>query len=816
MQKRGELSKLGIVFLIGCIVVLFAVVAWIIFKVEKNIQDEFDDSNLDLKISEVKSIDDSKLNVSVKRNTGDGEFIGLSFAVSDGSVTEIIKVNTSMSENETESFSLVLNYANASKIKILYVSPIYLNEEGYEVAGNIKDEYLAEGCVAYCPYGAQCGSDGCEGNCGSGCNSGYSCINYKCVKSSSGSSGGGGGGSSSEEDGDETVPCTDTCLSLGYACGTRTICGSNIDCGNCTGGYSCAVNGTCIEGICSSHASFNCSGGDVYWWNSCGQIEEIRYDCNSTQTCTNGQCVNNCIANCVEKECGDDGCGGSCGTCSGSEVCNAGQCEATTYLRTFYISNSGNDNNDGLSESTPWKTIAKINGRTFQPGDAILFERGGVWRETLEVPSGGNSTHYLTFGNYGSGANPRILGSKAGATWTNQGGNIWKSDVTFSNPDVAEVVFRNSDGSGRFGIKKSNTGGLTAEYNWVYSSSYIYVYSATDPSTRYSEIEIPQRNYCVSTNDKPYLHFNGIDVLYCGYTGYDSNNDHTISDVNGMIIENCEVGFIGGQSYDDIGFGIATIYSDMIIRNNKIYHCGRRGIALDVYNEGSKFTVENILVEGNRLYNGYHTTGVDIDVGAVGSSNINNLVIRNNWMYEESTHTSDFSNFIFIQNNYVSGCDITNIYIYNNIFQRANGAGVMAEGIEGPIYIYNNVFYDHDPNAESWMAYIMPQTKDGQRSNSIVKNNIFHGGAGTRFTAMEVWGSWNQHDYNLFYNAGSFSESNGVNGDPLFVNAAAGNFHLQSTSPAINKGTDVSSIRAVDYEGNPIVGLPDIGAFEYS
>ena len=81
---------------------------------------------------------------------------------------------------------------------------------------------------------------------------------------------------------------------------------------------------------------------------------------------------------------------------------------------------------------------------------------------------------------------------------------------------------------------------------------------------------------------------------------------------------------------------------------------------------------------------------------------------------------------------------------------------------------------------------------------------------------MEVWGSWNQHDYNLFYNAGSFSESNGVNGDPLFVNAAAGNFHLQSTSPAINKGTDVSSIRAVDYEGNPIVGLPDIGAFEYS
>ncbi len=39
-------------------------------------------------------------------------------------------------------------------------------------------------------------------------------------------------------------------------------------------------------------------------------------------------------------------------------------------------------------------------------------------------------------------------------------------------------------------------------------------------------------------------------------------------------------------------------------------------------------------------------------------------------------------------------------------------------------------------------------------------------------------------------------------------------FHLQSTSPAINKG---ASIAGYDYDadGNPIVGAPDIGAYEY-
>ena len=37
-----------------------------------------------------------------------------------------------------------------------------------------------------------------------------------------------------------------------------------------------------------------------------------------------------CVPICTGRVCGDDGCGGSCGTCGGSEVCNetTGQCES--------------------------------------------------------------------------------------------------------------------------------------------------------------------------------------------------------------------------------------------------------------------------------------------------------------------------------------------------------------------------------------------------------------------------------------------------------------------------------------------------------
>jgi hypothetical protein len=79
---------------------------------------------------------------------------------------------------------------------------------------------------------------------------------------------------------------------------------------------------------------------------------------------------------------------------------------------TYYVSSSsGNDANNGTSQSTPWRTMAEVSNTTFQPGDTILLKRGDVWlADPLVVSSSGTATNPITYGAYGTGNKPVLDG----------------------------------------------------------------------------------------------------------------------------------------------------------------------------------------------------------------------------------------------------------------------------------------------------------------------------------------------------------------------------------------------------------------------
>lgn len=97
---------------------------------------------------------------------------------------------------------------------------------------------------------------------------------------------------------------------------------------------------------------------------------------------------------------------------------------------TYYVSSSGNDGANGTSPSTPWATLNKVNGFPFSAGDNILFNRGNTFYGTLKISSSGTSASRITFGAYGSGADPIISGFTTISKWTSYGGGIYSTAIT--------------------------------------------------------------------------------------------------------------------------------------------------------------------------------------------------------------------------------------------------------------------------------------------------------------------------------------------------------------------------------------------------
>lgn len=79
-----------------------------------------------------------------------------------------------------------------------------------------------------------------------------------------------------------------------------------------------------------------------------------------------------------------------------------------TYNGTaYYVSNCGNDAHDGLTPGTAWATLQRVEQADLQYGDAVFFERGGLWRGNLNLSGKGG----VTISAYGEGAKPVFTSS---------------------------------------------------------------------------------------------------------------------------------------------------------------------------------------------------------------------------------------------------------------------------------------------------------------------------------------------------------------------------------------------------------------------
>ncbi|MBM4354080.1 MAG: hypothetical protein FJ109_09855, partial [Deltaproteobacteria bacterium] len=160
-------------------------------------------------------------------------------------------------------------------------------------------------CVGTC-FGVDCGGDGCGGDCGT-CITGQKCQNGLCVQV--------GGMDCDPCQADSDCEGQFSCISVAPS---LKVCSAK-----CVTDTQCGLGFECKGGFCVPVLQTSCAGNAVVTKNFCGHQVSSK-TCPVGKKCKNGQCV--CSAQCLGIQCGDDGCGGTCGFCPNNQLCQNGTC----------------------------------------------------------------------------------------------------------------------------------------------------------------------------------------------------------------------------------------------------------------------------------------------------------------------------------------------------------------------------------------------------------------------------------------------------------------------------------------------------------
>ena len=499
---------------------------------------------------------------------------------------------------------------------------------------------------------------------------------------------------------------------------------------------------------------------------------------------------------------------------------------ASAQGATYYVDcNATGDQGAGTTAATAWKTINKVNTSRFSPGDSILFNRGCTWRESLDASSPGAAGSPITYGAYGTGAAPWILGSVSknnASDWTSESG-LW-----YTTASVAPtVVWR--DGAGMTSVSaKTSIGTVATDWWWDSTNMRVYVYGgATAPTDGGHTFEIPQWKAVFS--DQPYVIFNGLQASYSLYDGIQVWTGATADTVTNCIVHH--------NYKHGIEFGHLSTFT---VTNNLVYTngwvAGNQGINIELdtvsnglvssntaydawtYNILSWGLNSNITIEKNNLYQSgrsHQTYGSGVGVYNSSATPQTGIVVRYNYVHD------DWNNNFFFSD----ASDSPEVYgnIFANPGVRGSWGGCIYVGNASGVAnqptnakIYENVFYIPAGSGANINAIMVKQT-NARLPGADIRNNIFYtlnsSSTGQTYACAFTNTTPPSLDYNVHYapnvpggailevegatetwsGRSGGTEDHGFNSDPQFTNPGGHDYTLQSNSPCVDSGEDLGT-----------------------
>ncbi len=465
---------------------------------------------------------------------------------------------------------------------------------------------------------------------------------------------------------------------------------------------------------------------------------------------------------------------------------------------TYYVDDvNGKDSNNGTSTSSAWQSITKVNATTFQAGDKVLLKAGGSWNGTLHPKGSGSINNPITLDMYGNGDKPHVEGNGALATVMLDGQDHW----TIQNLEVTNNAPQRAI---RHGIYVSGkTSGITSGIKII--DCYVHDVDGENrrglaaPNSMYYNAAIYINQDGRSTATK---HFDDIlidgcvvdDVLTCGIKvnqevdsvidQYHTNvivRNSTISKVgtDGMILQNCVAPLAEYILCYDAGYN--GNYSDTWLIAG-LWTCGTQDATFQ-YNE----------VARTRLFNG-DGTAFDVDWGTGGT-----FLFQYNYTHGNEGGVHLNCAYISSDPDYEKTILRYNVSVDDELY-------VVRADNTWDVELYNNVFYKSSGNLNLGNSY-----------DYRYYNNVFN------FQTSPSWGSKTVFDNNAYYPISApSSDLNAITANPQFVNPGvvgdgrsfADNYQIASTSPLVDAGRVIENNGGLDFWGNTVSGIPDIGAHD--
>jgi hypothetical protein len=502
---------------------------------------------------------------------------------------------------------------------------------------------------------------------------------------------------------------------------------------------------------------------------------------------------------------------------------------------TYHVSPDGNDGNDGLTVDTPWRTVAKVNGIVFAPGDHILFARGGVWREQLKPICSGTAPAPIVFGAYGTGAKPKFLGTDPlpNADFVLDQGTTYRIQTTFpvdrhttltvdhamttyvgmNEPDLCRALVGSStvnDTPGTYSIIYINTGGSNP---------------ATDGKL-YGAVVREDLIYC-SYRD----HLTFRDLAVAETPGIEDYYGVRITGGTGIRMERCEAygvgrvhfgvegsqNFVGeelladtampGQSYAKNSAFFLQLAATATFSNCQVVNLDPAYNAIGTFDNGGSVTFSNLTATAGNI------------------STLGSMVLTleggtlHNCKVEQFGGNARFDGVTFTGSSWIDCWSTGNVYencLFPNNQPAEGGTFAFRDGADNNIIRFCTV-----KNSAG-----VPVLFRGSSAGTTWYGNIFlgnpavvSGGAGNTVTT-----DYNFYNANPTFNGTSFAawqsggaDAHALTGDPLFVDAPGGNYGLQAASPCVDAAAGAAVIPAVDILGTPRPpDAADMGAYEYT